>query len=310
MSAPGVAIAVAGSVNMDLVFRSARLPLPGETVMGSAFHQYPGGKGANQAVACARQGAQVSMIGRVGADAAGASLRAALGADGIGLAHLATSEGAASGIAAILVDDAGANSIVLAPGANLLVTPADIEAARTAIAQADMLVCQLEMALPAVLRAMDLARAAGRAVLFNPAPVQALPDEVLARADYLVVNESEAALLSGLEVDSPATAALACAALHARGAAVVLVTLGAQGVVLGGAGGNAFLPAIAVQAVDSTAAGDTFIGAFAVALLEGADVLAAASRAQYAAALTVTRPGAQESIPTKAEVERFIAAHA
>ncbi len=302
-------IAVVGSVNMDLVLRAPRMPQVGETLLGTSFCQVPGGKGANQAVAAARQGALVSMIGRVGADAFGLALRAALAADGIALDLLGTSADAPSGVAAIVVDNDGNNSIVLAPGANMQLGVADIDAARAAICAGELLVCQLEVPLAVVSHAIGLARQAGRAVLFNPAPVSPLPPGLLAQVDYLVVNETEAAQLTGIVPDGERAARRAALALLAQGAGAVLLTLGAQGVLVAVDGCVHAIGAVRVRAVDSTAAGDTFVGALAVALLDGLDPVGAAMRAQYAAALSVTRHGAQSAIPTRAEVDAFRAAH-
>lgn len=306
-------IVVAGSVNMDLVFRTPRMPQPGETLMGRSFMQSPGGKGANQAVAAARMGAQVAMVGRLGADALGAALRQALANDGIDTSQLRDTPEVATGTACILVDDDAGNCIVLTGGANQAVGTEDIDAAAALIRASSLLICQLEIPLHSVLRALAIARSAGRPVILNPAPVQPLPDAVLAGVDYLVVNETEASELSGIAVEGPdliASAGSAAAALRARGASAVLVTLGAHGVYLSAHGLAEALPAVGVKAVDTTAAGDTFVGAFAVGLLEGLDLRAAATRAQYAAAITVTRPGAQSAIPARAEVDAFMAATA
>ncbi len=301
-------ITVVGSVNMDLVFRTPRMPAPGETIAGHEFRQIPGGKGANQAVAAARLGGAVTMIGRLGDDAFGAQLRACLVDDGIDVGHLGTQAGMASGVAGILVDDAGRNSIVLASGANLALTADMVAALAPAIASAELLVCQLETPLDAVTRAIDIAKRAGVTVVFNPAPMQALRPSLLALVDYLIVNETEASQLSGVEVRDAATARQAATRLLALGAGAVLLTLGAQGVLIAGQGGHCrLLDGVRVDAVDTTAAGDTFVGAFAVGLGQGLDMTAAADAAQYAAALTVTKLGAQTSIPSRREVDQFIA---
>lgn len=304
-------ITVVGSVNMDLVLRTPRMPAPGETIAGHEFRQIPGGKGANQAVAAARLGGAVTMIGRLGDDAFGAQLRACLVADGIDVGHLGTQAGMASGVAGILVDDAGRNSIVLAPGANMALTADALAALAPAIESAELLVCQLETPLDAVTRAIGIAKGAGVTVVFNPAPMQALRPSLLALVDYLIVNETEASQLSGVEVLDAATARRAATRLLALGAGAVLLTLGAQGVLIAGQGGHCrLLDAVRVDAVDTTAAGDTFVGAFAVGLGQGLDMTAAADAAQYAAALTVTKLGAQTSIPNRREVDQFIASRA
>lgn len=302
------AIVVVGSVNMDLVFNCARLPAPGETLCAGGFRQVPGGKGGNQAVAAAREGGRVTMIGHVGQDAIGAQLKAALAADGIGVDHLQQVDGAASGVAAIVVDGQGQNSIVVAAGANDCLRPATVRALGATIGAADLLVCQLENPLDAVREAIAIASDGGARVVFNPAPVQraVLEGGLLERVDYLVVNETEAGELSGIAVRDQASAREAAAWLRRAGARAVLLTMGGEGVWLDGPEGALPLPAIPVRAVDTTAAGDTFVGSFAVALGRGATMLEAAGRARYAAALAVTRAGAQSSIPLRAEVDLFI----
>ena len=305
-------ITIVGSVNMDLVFRTPRMPEVGETITGQQFLQIPGGKGGNQAVAAARQGAQVTLIARVGEDALGGQLLASLQADGVNTAHVASVPGVATGVAGILVDDAGQNSIVLASGANARLDVADIEAASAQIKAAQFLVCQLETPLASVERAIALAHAAGVAVIFNPTPILQLSDALLAQVTYLVVNEVEAGQLSGLAVHDLTSANRAAQLLLARGASCVLLTLGAQGVLLAQGNSLTLLPAFEVQVVDTTAAGDTFVGSLAVALAEqinagqGRDVAAACRRAQAAAALSVTKIGAQSSIPRRQEVEAFL----
>ncbi|KVQ00617.1 ribokinase [Burkholderia ubonensis] len=297
-------VTVIGSLNMDLVVRAPRLPLPGETLAGHAFAQAAGGKGGNQAVAAARLGAQVAMIGCVGADAHGAALRAGLEAEGIDCAGLATSATASTGVALIVVDDASQNAIVIVAGGNGEVTPDTIAHHDAAIAAANVLICQLETPADAVFAALSAGRKLGRTVVLNPAPAIApLPAGWLPLVDYLIPNEVEAAALTGLPIRDPADAEAAARALQAGGARNVLVTLGARGVLALTADGAArHYPASAVQAVDTTAAGDTFIGGFAARLAAGADVDAAIRFAQRAAALSVTRAGAQPSIPTLAEL--------
>lgn len=295
-------IAVVGSINMDLVFRTPRIPAVGETITGHNFFQLPGGKGANQAVACARQGARVHFVGAVGADLFGEQALQSLAQEGILTRHIVSSDAVASGVAGIFVADDGANSIVIAPGANDLLTVAQVEGAAEAIAASAFLVCQLESPLEAVRRAIAIARAHSVGVVFNPAPARPLDDALLAQVDYLVVNETEAAQLSGFTVDDPDGAVRAAAALRARGAAVVLLTMGEQGVLVATPDYTRFIPAVPVDAIDTTAAGDTFVGSLTVALARGQELGAAVIEAQYAAALTVTRIGAQGAIPTRDEV--------
>jgi len=295
-------IVVVGSLNMDLVMRMARVPAGGETLAGHDFATLPGGKGANQAVACARMGARVAMVGRVGADAHGDELRAGLAADGIAAGEVEALGAAHTGVAMIWVEDDGENRIVLAPGANGLLDAAGVERAGALIDAAAMLVVQLEVPLAAVEAAVVRAHRAGVPVLMNPAPAAPLPAALWACIDLLVVNESEAALLSDLPVTDAKTAAAAGAALRTRGPARVLVTLGAQGVVVVDGDGPRHALAHSVHAVDTTAAGDTFIGALATALGEGRSLDDAVALGQAASALCVTRRGAQASIPYRHEL--------
>jgi len=301
-------IVVIGSINMDLVLRVPRMPLPGETLTGGAFQTIPGGKGANQAVACARLGRgaaggqPVAMIGCLGDDAFGTTLRAALVADGIDVSHVASLPGVASGIASILVDANGQNSIVIAGGANDLLTPAHIDAALPLIARASIVVLQLETPPDTVRHAIGVAHGMGKTVVLNPAPAASLPTAVLAQIDYLVPNEIEAAMLLGEHAVAEDHAGSA-AVLQAMGCRNVLVTLGAKGVHAALTDGSRDFPARAVTAVDTTAAGDTFIGGFVAALAAGVDAAAAVELGQRAAAIGVTRHGAQTSIPYLNELE-------
>ncbi|EJL87852.1 ribokinase [Herbaspirillum sp. CF444] len=305
-------IVIIGSINMDLVLRVPRMPLPGETITGGQFRTIPGGKGANQAVACARLSAdsvKVAMVACLGDDAFGAELRAALRKDGIDDSHVTTIPDTASGIASILVDDNGQNSIVLASGANAELSPAHIDAARGLIEQARIVVLQLESPLPTVIHAIRLAHALGKTVVLNPAPAQALPTELLGQIDYLVPNEIEAAMLAGMpasgiriENDSDEQIATVIGKLRAAGSTNVLVTLGEKGVYAALESGSEHFDAQAVKAIDTTAAGDTFIGGFVAALAEGRSEADAIALGQRAAAISVARVGAQTSIPTRLEI--------
>jgi len=296
-------IVVIGSINMDLVLRVPRMPLPGETLTGGAFRTIPGGKGANQAVACARLsgkvaagGQQVAMVACVGDDAFGTTLRTALVGDGIIDSHITTLPGVASGIASILVDDNGQNSIVIAGGANDLLSPAHIDAAQGLIEQADIVVLQLETPMATVVHAIKLARSLGKTVVLNPAPAASLPEGVLELVDYLIPNEIEAAMLAGVSPEGADVKALA-AALQKLGSDNVIITLGSKGVHAALYGGDTTFPAEVVKAVDTTAAGDTFIGGFVAGLASGMDEAEAIQQGQRAAAWSVTKPGAQTSIP-------------
>ncbi|SDY36677.1 ribokinase [Collimonas sp. OK242] len=302
-------IVIIGSINMDLVLRVPRMPHPGETLSGGRFQTIAGGKGANQAVACARLSAdsvKVAMIACLGDDAFGVELRAALRNDGVDDSHVSTMEGEASGVASILVDASGQNSIVLAAGANDALSPAHIDAARSLIGQARIVVLQLETPLATVRHAIKLAHGLGKVVVLNPAPAQALPADLLAQVEYLIPNEIEAAMLAGLSaasLDNDAAIEAAVATLRAAGSANILVTLGAKGVYAALTSGSVHFAAQPTKAVDTTAAGDTFIGGFVAALAEGRGEAEAIAFGQRAAALSVARIGAQTSIPYRRELE-------
>ena len=297
-------IVVVGSINIDLVLPCARLPRPGETVMGRAFRTEPGGKGANQAVAAARLGARVAFVGCVGDDAFGARLIAGFHAEDIDTTHVRRVADAATGVAMIQVDDQGQNSIVLGPGANEALSVAQVDAAAGLISAAGLLVCQLETPLAATQRAIAIAHAAGVPVLLNPAPARALPASLLRQVDVLVPNEGEAALLTGLPVQARAGADDAALKLRHEGCATVLITLGADGVLVADAQGCRHHPAPQVTARDTTGAGDTFIGAYAAARVAGEALDAAIAFAQRAAAFSVQRLGAQAAMPTQADLRR------
>ncbi|MFM2348441.1 MAG: ribokinase [Pseudomonadota bacterium] len=301
-------VLVVGSLNMDLRIRTPRLPAPGETLTGSGFDTDGGGKGANQAVAAARQGARVAMLGAVGQDAHGAALLAALQADGIDTGAIERIAGTPSGTAAILLMPDGENSIVVIPGANHALTPARVCAQAKRLRQARVVVAQLECPLDAVAEALTLARQAGAITVLNAAPVQPLGDALLGQLDWLVVNAIEAAALADTPVPGPAEAREVAEQLRQRGPRQVLVTLGAEGLVLAGPEGTLALPAPRVQAIDTTGAGDTVVGALAAALAAGRPLREALTRAQAAAALAVTRLGTQSAMPTAAEVDHLVAA--
>ncbi|WP_460156240.1 ribokinase [Pseudomonas sp. S2_H10] len=298
-------VVVIGSLNMDLVTRAPRLPKGGETLIGQSFTTVSGGKGANQAVAAARLGARVSMIGCVGSDAYGEALRGALLAERIDCQAVSTVDGS-SGVALIVVDDSSQNAIVIVPGANGALTAEAIDRFDSVIQAADVLICQLEVPDASVGHALKRGRELGKTVILNPAPAsRPLPSDWYASIDYLIPNESEASALTGLVVDSLETAQAAATRLIAMGAGKVIITLGAQGSLF--ADGQRFehFPAPVVKAVDTTAAGDTFVGGFAAALAGGEDEAQAIRFGQVAAALSVTRAGAQPSIPALSDVQAF-----
>ncbi|RDU97447.1 ribokinase [Trinickia dinghuensis] len=300
-------VTVVGSLNMDLVIRAPRLPSAGETLAGRSFDHVPGGKGGNQAVAAARLGAQVAMIGCVGDDDNGKQLVAGLHRDGIDCNGVATDAALPTGVAMIVVDDAGQNAIVIVAGSNGALMPAAIAEQEAAIAQADVLVCQLEVPGETVLAAMQKAHALGRTVVFNPAPVTGpLSREWLESSDFVIPNEIEASVLSGVAVDSPESARRAAKVLQQGGARNVIITLGKRGVLVlaegeGEEAGKHYLPA-EVEAIDTTAAGDTFVGGFCAALAAKRPLDEAVRFGQAAAALSVTRAGAQTSIPYLHEI--------
>jgi ribokinase len=295
-------IVVVGSLNMDLVMRTPRVPASGETLTGHEFSTLPGGKGANQAIACARMGGKVAMIGQVGRDDFGTTLRAGLAADGVAVGGVLQTSAAGTGVAVILVEDSGQNRILLAAGANGTLQVADIDRLSAVIAGAAMLIVQFEVPMAVVERAVDIAHDAGVPVLLNPAPAKVLPEGLLARVAILVPNETEAALLADLPVRDTAEALAAARVFRRRGAGCVVVTLGDRGVVVVDDAGERHLPAQGVRAVDTTAAGDTFIGGLSVALVEGRSMNDAVALGQRASALCVTRHGAQPSIPYRSEL--------
>jgi ribokinase len=301
-------ILVLGSFVADAAFRAARLPAWGETLMGSGFALGPGGKGSNQAVAAARAGASVQMLSRLGDDAFGRLARDTWAADGID-ASLVENCATPTGAAAILIDEAkGENAIIVVPGACFTLTPQDVEAAGDAIRAAGVLLTQLELPLETVECGMRVAREAGVMTLLNPAPAQALSDAMLGLADFLIPNESEAALLTGLPVESKAQAEAAARVLLGRGARCVIVTLGAQGALVCAEGAEAVLVSSfsAGPVLETTGAGDAFCGGFAAALSEGRTVLEAARFGCATAGISVTRAGTAPSMPKRAEIEELL----
>ena len=290
-------IVVLGSLNMDLVVRSPRLPKPGETLIGEPFQTFPGGKGANQAVAIARLGAPVVMIGRVGSDGFGSELIATAAKDGVDTRGIAVDSEAATGVALITVEASGQNTIIVVSGANANITPEHVERQAGLIQSASLLVMQLESPLDAVMAATRLASQAGVKVLLNPAPAQSLPTELLRNVELLAPNQTELSLL--VEAGNVAEAAQK---LIEMGVGVMVVTLGNEGSYILSPDMEIHLPAFPVSAIDTVAAGDAFIGAFAVAIAEGKPLREAARWGNAAGAIAVTRLGAQPSLPRREEV--------
>ena len=298
-------ILVIGSSNTDMVVRADRLPRPGETVLGGTFFMNPGGKGPNQAVAAARLGGQVAFVCKTGDDLFGSEARRLFREEGIDTSHLLTDPSAPSGVALITVDRQAENCIVVAPGANANLTSDDLRRAASAFEQADIVLLQLEIPMETVEQAALTACATGKRVVLNPAPATAIPARLLAALDLITPNETEAEAITGIRIADRRTADEAARRLAATGAKQVVITLGAQGALVYEAGQSRIVEGYPVRAVDTTAAGDVFNGALVVALAEGKPLADAARFACKAAAISVTRPGAQGSIPTRAEVEAF-----
>lgn len=300
-------IVVLGSLNMDLVIRSPRIPAPGETIIGDEFLTIPGGKGANQAVAAARLGAQVSMIGRLGKDAFAEQLLENLADSNVNADHILKDEESATGVALIVVDEAGENSIVVASGANMRLTADMVQEAGEAIASADVLVTQLEVPLPAVLRAAQIASQNGVRVVLNPAPARELPPELFDLVDVLVPNETEIAILSGRVAATLSELEQTAAELLSRGVGSVVITLGKRGALLASQDQKAeHFEAFPIDPVDTTAAGDAFVAGLAVHLATGHTMQEAIRWGNAAGALAAMRFGAQTSLPTQDEVARLI----
>jgi ribokinase len=308
-------ILVIGSLNADLVVRAPHFPLPGETISGGDLQIIPGGKGANQAVAAARQGASVAMIGRVGKDSFGPFLIESLKSNNVDASYVRV-DGSATGTAIIIVDSNGQNSIVLSAGTNGKVSAHDVEALKL---EAKVLLLQLEIPLETVIHAAKWGKQKGMVVILNPAPARTLPDELIANADYILPNETELNLLTGVPVTDDASAEKAAKILLSRGAKNVIVTLGEKGALVVSSNQATHVDTYKIDVVDTTAAGDAFIGGFAFKILESdsmqsdihqqADALQIVEAVKYAnacGALAATKFGAQPSLPTKEDVGKFI----
>lgn len=300
-------VVVVGSSNIDLVVRTEHMPVPGQTVLGGDLLIASGGKGANQAVAAARLGAEVTLVARIGSDMFGDRALAEITASGVQTDYVIRDPDAPSGTALIVVDDSGQNSIVVAPGANARLRPEDVDAARPAFEEADVVVVQFETLLETVIHVLRLAKQMNKRAILNPAPARTLPEGFLRGVDVITPNEIEAAMLLGRPPDESSDPVEMAQALLGRGVGAAVVTLGRQGAVAVTPDRARQIAPFRVKAVDTTAAGDCFTGALACALGEGMGLEAAARFASAAAALSVTRPGAQSSMPHRGEVERFMA---
>ena len=291
---------------MDLVVKSPRIPAVGETILGGDFIMIPGGKGANQAVAAAKLGAEVYFIAKLGHDVFAEQSLANFKKEGVNTKYVVQTKQAPSGVALIMVDENGNNVIVVAPGANQKLSPDDIKKAESDIASSGALIAQLEVPLETVEFAGRLANDSGVPFILDPAPAQNLGPEFLKMADVLTPNETEAQILTGKEVTDEDSARTAAEDLLERGARAVILTMGAKGFLLATRDRTEYVSAVKVDAVDATAAGDAFNGALAVGLAQGKTISDAALFANHAAALSVTKMGAQSSMPTAEEVESFM----
>jgi ribokinase len=291
---------------MDLVTVASRFPEPGETVVGSRFLTYAGGKGANQAVAAARMGTHVTMVGRVGNDVFGPQLRQGLAAAGVDVSGVAVAEGSSSGIAVINIDASAQNRIIQIPGANHTCGEAEVERVTRALPGASALLLQLEVPVDLSLRVAQVAASLGKTVILDPGPVRPLPSDFYSCCRMITPNETEAQALVGFPVVDLSSAARAAAELLSRGIGIAVIKLGAMGVYYATSEGGAYVPPFSVRAVDSVAAGDAFNGALAVALAEGNDLAKAMRLAAAAGALAVTKFGAQDSMPTREDVEELL----
>lgn len=296
-------IAVVGSSNTDMVIKTSKLPLPGETILGGTFFMNPGGKGANQAVAAARLGGKVSFIAKIGVDVFGNEARKLLESENINTKYLVTDHDHPSGVALITVDAKGENCIVVAPGSNSKLIQSDIDHAREEILRSDIVLMQLEIPLETVDYVASIAFEAGKKVILNPAPALQITDELLSKLYMITPNETEAELISGIPVMDTDSAALAARNLYDRGVKVVIITLGSKGALLFAGKEAKLIPSPKVEAADTTAAGDVFNGAIAVAISEGLELDKAVEFACKAASVSVTRIGAQASAPYRNEIK-------
>ncbi|OGB62326.1 MAG: ribokinase [Caldithrix sp. RBG_13_44_9] len=305
----GSKIVVVGSSNIDMIVKVPRIPKPGETILGGVFATAAGGKGANQAVAAARAGGDVGFVARVGEDMFGEKSVQGFISDRINVNHVKIDKKNPSGVALIFLGEDGENSIAVASGANGVLSPEDVYSARKVIESADILVLQLEVPLESVRSAAEIATKAGVKVILNPAPACPLGDDILKLVTIITPNESEAELLTAIKVVDEKSAERAAKVLIEKGVETVLITLGPKGVWITSRNLSKLVSGFVVKAIDTTAAGDVFNGALAVAVAEKKSLLEAARFANAAAALSVTKLGAQPSAPVRKEIEEFLAKH-
>ncbi len=308
MASTSCDVVVIGSCNMDMTVKCKDLPIPGQTMMGDSFVTNAGGKGANQAVAAAKLGAKTQIVARVGNGMFVPRFFESYDKVGLGHDFVVRDPETPSGTALIFVDTEGENMIVVAPGANMKLSHADIDAAKAAIESAKVMILQLEVPLETVIYAAKMAKQSGITVILNPAPVRALPPELLENVDIIVANEVEVMILCGAKSVDTSTAASACRPLLEAGVAHVITTLGKDGAVVASQSAASKVRGFKVNAIDTTSAGDTFVGALACALTEGMALEDATHFANAAAALSATKVGAQQSMPTRAEVDEMLAA--
>ena len=298
-------ILVVGSSNTDMVIKAAHLPRPGETILGGTFFMNPGGKGANQAVAIARLGGPVTFICKTGSDIFGHQSQQLFEEEGINTSYVFSDSGTPSGVALITVDEKAENCIVVASGANANLLPSDLEKAEEAIERADLVLMQLEVPMETVCFVADIAWQKGKKVILNPAPAHPLPADLLRHLYLITPNETEAEMITGVKITDESSAGEAARALSGMGVQHVIITLGSKGALIYSNGKAEMVPALKVEAVDTTAAGDVFNGALTVALSEGRSLKEAARFACKASAISVTRVGAQSSAPYRNEVDIF-----
>lgn len=299
-------ILVIGSFMMDLVAQTPRAPIEGETIIGTSFSQFTGGKGANQAVAAARLGADVTMVGKLGEDSFGKSHIESLKREGINHDYVLFDDVESSGVGHITLEENGNNRIIVIPGANLKLSPKEVEGLEKNIKNSDIIILQLEIPFETVYKTIELAHKHGKTIILNPAPAAKLKEEFVKLVDYIVPNESEASLLTGIKVNSIESAKKAAQNLLKLGCNNVIITLGEKGVLLVNNNEEIFQESFKVKPVDTTAAGDSFIGAFAYSLANGLESKKSLEFACAVGALTVTKIGAQPSLPKLTEVEMFM----